>query len=103
MAWLGASGGLGAADCDGPGATTAQDGMAVDVPASIPEVTAMGGTEFAEQNGSYWSATNNFNSGCALSYISPQAWDDNPLGGDKAATGGGGRSTLFPLPLQTRP
>ncbi len=103
MTWLAASGDLGAADCDDSGATTAQDGLAVDVPASIPEVTAMGGTEFAEQNGSYWSATNNVNSGSALSYIPEQAWNDTALGGGMAATGGGG-SIIFPRPAwQTGP
>ena len=44
-----AAGDAGVADCDGDLATTpatASLGLAVDVPASIPEVTGVGGTEF---------------------------------------------------------
>ena len=38
-----ASGDTGAADCDPQGSTAASHGLAVDVPASIPEVTGLGG------------------------------------------------------------
>ena len=41
-----ASGDTGAADCEGNKATTATHGLAVDIPAAIPEVTGVGGTEF---------------------------------------------------------
>src|SRR5579864_3143292 len=41
-----ASGDNGAADCDGA-VKSATQGLAVDVPASIPEVTGMGGSEFS--------------------------------------------------------
>ena len=41
-----ASGDAGAADCESQGATTAMNGLAVDAPASVPEVTGIGGTEF---------------------------------------------------------
>jgi uncharacterized protein (TIGR03437 family) len=103
MTWLAAAGDAGAADCEDPSALTAQNGLAVDVPASIPEVTSMGGTEFSEQSGSYWSATNTANSASALSYIPEQAWNDTALGGGLAATGGGS-SIVFPRPAwQTGP
>lgn len=41
-----AAGDSGAADCENANATTAINGLAVDAPASIPEVTALGGSEF---------------------------------------------------------
>ena len=101
--WLAAAGDAGAADCEDPSALTAQNGLAVDVPGSIPEVTSMGGTEFNDQAGSYWSATNTANLASALSYIPEQAWNDTPLGGGLAATGGGA-SIVFPQPSwQTGP
>ena len=103
MTWLAASGDAGAGDCEDPSALTAQNGLAVDVPGSIPEVTSMGGTQFSDQVGSYWSATNTANSASALSYIPEQAWNDTALGGGLAATGGGA-SAIFPQPSwQTGP
>jgi uncharacterized protein (TIGR03437 family) len=103
MTWLAAAGDTGAGDCEDPSALTAQNGLAVDVPGSIPEVTSMGGTQFNDQAGSYWSATNTANSASALSYIPEQAWNDTALGGGLAATGGGA-SIVFPQPTwQTGP
>jgi uncharacterized protein (TIGR03437 family) len=103
MTWLAAAGDAGAGDCEDPSALTAQNGLAVDVPGSIPEVTSMGGTQFNDQVGSYWSATNTANSASALSYIPEQAWNDTALGGGLAATGGGA-SLVFPQPSwQTGP
>jgi uncharacterized protein (TIGR03437 family) len=101
--WLAAAGDAGAADCEDPSALTAQNGLAIDVPGSIPEVTSMGGTEFNDQGGTYWSATNTANNASALSYIPEQAWNDTALGGGLAATGGGA-SIVFPQPSwQTGP
>ena len=108
-----ASGDAGAADCDS--GTSATQGLAVDVPASIPETTAMGGTEFSADsptnttnnppggNPPYWSAagatTDTLSS--ALVYIPETAWNDTALslanGGGLSATGGG-VSTLFSKP-----
>jgi uncharacterized protein (TIGR03437 family) len=103
ITWLAASGDLGAADCDDVTALVAQDGLAVDVPASIPEVTAMGGTVFADQIGSYWSTTNSVNSASALSYIPEQSWNDTTATTGFAASGGGA-SIIFPRPAwQTGP
>jgi uncharacterized protein (TIGR03437 family) len=102
ITFLAAAGDSGAADCEDPGAAIAQNGLAVDVPGSIPEVTSMGGTEFMDTGGAYWSATNTMNSESALSYIPEQAWNDSNSGG-LAATGGGA-STIFPRPSwQTAP
>ncbi len=103
ITWFAAAGDSGAADCEDQGASLAQNGLAVDVPGSIPEITSMGGTEFLDQNGAYWSATNTANSGSALSYIPEQAWNDTALDGELSGTGGGA-SVYFPQPAwQTGP
>jgi uncharacterized protein (TIGR03437 family) len=103
ITWLNAAGDNGAADCEDQSAGIAQDGLAVDAPASIPEVTAMGGTEFDERAGSYWGSVNTANGASALSYIPEMVWNDIPLGGGLAA-GGGGTSIFFPKPVwQTGP
>ena len=89
-----ASGDSGAADCDSS-VRTASRGLAVDVPASLPYVTGMGGSEFREGENS-WSATNNAMNGSALSYISETTWNDT---GSVLSAGGGGRSIYFPKPV----
>ena len=59
MTILAASGDSGAAGCDYQGdEPAAANSRSVIFPASLPEVTAMGGTEFNEGSGSYWAATN---------------------------------------------
>jgi len=68
----------------------------VDVPASIPEVTGLGGTEFNEGLGQFWSTTNNINGGSVLSYIPEMAWNDSSP--DNPAAGGGGASVIFLKP-----
>jgi subtilase family serine protease len=99
------SGDSGPADCDyntpNNKVTSATHGYAVDVPASLPYVTGMGGTEFSEGDGTgatqYWSGTNNSNGGSALSYIPEMVWNDTATDGSLAASGGG-VSTLFSKP-----
>ncbi len=101
-----ASGDNGAADCDS-GASATQ-GLAVDVPASIPEVTGMGGNQFngdadavvtggVASSTPYWSGSNDSGGGSALSYIPEQAWNTSATDGTLAASGGGA-STLFSKP-----
>jgi uncharacterized protein (TIGR03437 family) len=90
MTWVVSSGDSGAADCD-VGAI-AQVGLAVDAPASIPEVTAMGGTEFNEESGTYWNPD-----GSPIGYIPEKAWNDSILDG-ALSSGGGGVSVLFAKP-----
>jgi uncharacterized protein (TIGR03437 family) len=98
MTWINASGDSGAADCEDVGSSIAQDGLAVDAPASIPEVTGLGGTTFLDQGGAYWSS-----SGAALSYIPETVWNDTS-NGFGLASGGGGGSVFFPQPgWQTGP
>ncbi len=102
---VGASGDTGAADCDsggpGPNSTapsTASHGLAVDFPASSPYVTGVGGTQFNDAGGTYWSSTNNTQNGSALGYIPEQAWNTTATDGQLSATGGGA-STVFAKPV----
>lgn len=97
MTVVAASGDQGAADCEDASATTASQGTAVDVPAAIPYVTGVGGTEFSEGSGTYWSTTNDANAGSALSYIPEVVWNDTASNGTLSATGGG-KSTMFGKP-----
>lgn len=94
MTILAASGDSGATDCDYPATpksivTEATHGLAVDVPASLPYVTGVGGTEFNEGSGNYWSSSNNSSNGSALSYIPETAWNDTSTTNGLAASGGG--------------
>ena len=94
----------------------ATHGLAVDSPASVPEVTALGGSEFtgdatssvsggnAAADPPYWGATTggNDNVSSALIYIPEMGWNDTaasiaaPTGGLSAS--GGGVSTVFNKP-----
>ena len=112
-----AAGDAGVADCDGDLATTpatASLGLAVDVPASIPEVTGVGGTEFtgdakvtpangcSPQDLPYWDSSCSPTSGpSALEYIPEMVWNDTAASvalGAGLAAGGGGASTIFAKP-----
>ena len=99
ITWFAASGDNGAADCG----DTLHPGLAVDMPASIPEVTGVGGTEFQEGTGQYWRSTNDATSASALSYIPEIAWNDSIADGTPTASGGGA-SIYFAKPSwQTGP
>ena len=112
-----ASGDSGAADCDGA-VTSATMGLAVDAPASIPEVTGMGGNTFTGDaagtvsgTGSstnaaattFWMGTTNSKDtvSSAVSYIPEDAWNDTAFdianSGGLAASGGGA-SIFFAKP-----
>lgn len=114
-----ASGDSGAADCDFK-VTSATKGLAVDIPAAIPEVTGVGGTEFdptvdvagtltgTPPNSSagattYWSGTTNSTDTLpsALSYIPEVGWNDSALDIQNNGTisaSGGGASIYFQKP-----
>jgi hypothetical protein len=98
-----ASGDQGPFACDNTSATAATHGAAVALPASIPEVTGVGGTEFNEGGGTYWSTANNANGGSAVSYIPEAGWNETSSANGLAASGGG-PSALFAKPSwQTGP
>ncbi len=101
---LAATGDTGAADCDfnfgSPSPTTVSTlGLAVDLPASLPTVTSMGGTKFNEGSGNYWApavVTDVVSS--ALSYIPETAWNETNISVGGVSTGltaGGGGSSAF--------
>ncbi len=104
ITWMVASGDVGAATCDRESPTPqATKGDTVSSPASFPEVTAVGGTEFNEGTGNYWSDANNLTSGSALSYIPERAWND-AAPANALIAGGGGASAYFAKPVwQTGP
>jgi len=115
-----ASGDSGAADCDSGGSATL--GLAVDVPASIPEVTGAGGNQFmgdaagtvtgtapnttAAADQPYWGASNTGSDAIvtALEYIPQEAWNDTTasecLGENppELCASGGGASQYFSKP-----
>ncbi len=95
MTWLAASGDSGAGDCVGGGGRTGY-GLQVDMPASLPQVTGIGGTEFNEGGGTYWGS-NNANQASVLSYVPETAWNDSAIDGSPSASGGGA-STFFAKP-----
>jgi hypothetical protein len=100
------AGDTGAADCDYSSptsvVTSATHGLAVDAPASVPNVTGMGGSEFNEGAGNYWTASTGGDVlSSALSYIPEMVWNDtaSPENTDNGLqAGGGGVSTFFPKP-----
>jgi uncharacterized protein (TIGR03437 family) len=100
---LNSSGDSGAAGCDPQGDMPfAAAGRTVDFPAVLPEVTAVGGTQFVEGTGTYWASTNSSSLGSALSYIPEAAWNESGSAG--LGSSGGGASLLYAKPVwQTGP
>ncbi len=94
---VGPSGDSGAADCDYNEIVSSR-GLAVDLPAALPYVTAVGGTRFNEGSNpnSYWNLTNDANGASATMYIPETTWNDTDAAG--LAASGGGSSTFFPKP-----
>jgi subtilase family serine protease len=111
----GPGGDSGAADCDTGNVAT---NLAVDVPASVPEVTGVGGTEFNPSvdpratldpsNSSCYLATTYWSKSCsptsgasAVSYIPEVVWNDTTASianGGGLSSGGGGASKVFGKP-----
>jgi uncharacterized protein (TIGR03437 family) len=96
ITWFAASGDSGATDCAGSG-SSGTSGLSVDIPASLPEVTGIGGTEFVEGGGTYWNLANDASGGSARSYIPETAWNDTAADGSPSASGGGA-SVFFAKP-----
>ena len=102
ITWIASSGDAGAATCD-MGKASATQGLSVSFPASLPEVTGIGGTTFNEGSGTYWNSWNNTNYASALGYIPETAWNDTAQQSVLAASGGGA-SMFYPKPSwQTAP
>ncbi len=104
ITWLVVSQDSGAAACDDhhSGRQLVSTGYSVAYPASIPEITAVGGTEFNEGSGTFWNSGNTANGGSATSYIPEMTWNDSSSSGFLAS--GGGASIFYPKPLwQTGP
>lgn len=104
ITWVASTGDVGAAGCERQEELPqASKGFAVQIPASIPEITGVGGTEFDDANGTYWNTTTNANGGSAISYIPEMAWNDSVEYGYLASSTGGA-SIFFPKPSwQTGP
>ena len=98
ITWVASAGDSGAAACDSQSSSQATGGLAVNVPASIPEVTAVGGTDLSENGGTYWGSSNNSNYSSARGYIPEIAWNDTVVVGVLNASGGG-TSISYPAPL----
>jgi subtilase family serine protease len=96
ITFMSSAGDEGAAACDAGQPPPAKGGLEVNLPASVPETTALGGSEFNEGTGTYWGS-NGPNFGSALSYIPEEGWNDTALGGGFASTGGG-KSIYFNKP-----
>ena len=98
---IAASGDAGGAGCDtGVIADGAALGAYVTLPASMPEVTGVGGTELNEGGlTTYWS-TLTTQGNTATSYIPEVAWNDTPalVASQTFAASGGGVSGLYALP-----
>ncbi|MES1257076.1 MAG: Ig-like domain repeat protein, partial [Acidobacteriota bacterium] len=98
ITWAIASGDSGAATCDRSSPTPqAAKGATVSYPASIPEVTAVGGTQFDDEAGQWWSAGNSSSRASALSYIPEKVWNQS-IANNAIEGGGGGASALFVKP-----
>jgi uncharacterized protein (TIGR03437 family) len=98
ITWLAVSGDEGPAACDyhGPG-TIGENGIGVLIPASLPEVTGVGGTTFNEGSGNYWKSTEGPGRTSVISYIPETAWNDSAI--EKGlASSSGGLSNYFPRP-----
>jgi len=93
-----ASGDAGGAGCDRQDSELfAARGNTISFPSALPEVTSVGGTQFAEGAGKYWAAANTANGGSALSYIPEVPWNESDSSG--LIAGGGGASQIYTKPL----
>ncbi len=102
ISFMASSGDAGAEGCDDPNFEAVATGpISVNVPASTPFTTAVGGTEFNEngQDATYWSSTNTAQGVSALSYIPEDVWNQSCASGScpggvnpNIAAGGGGAS-----------
>ena len=79
ISFFAAAGDAASAECDadnGYADAPAILGLSVSYPASSPEATGVGGTEFDEGSGTYWTNGNGSFGVSAVSYIPETAWND---------------------------
>ena len=107
-----ASGDNGAAGCDNPNDPSdvpAQGGLGVNGLGSTPFNTAVGGTEFDENDNdaTFWTAANDQSLGSVAGYIPERVWNEScdptknlqcPSGNYKLFAGSGGVSQLYSKP-----
>ena len=99
ITYVAASGDAGPSNCDNfDYSPLATNGLVASFPASIPEITGVGGTEFNEGTGTYWIASNTAAGASAISYIPEMAWNDAVVM-DTVVASGGGPSILFAKPV----
>jgi hypothetical protein len=94
------SGDSGAAGCDPSGAVSGT-GLGVNGLSSTPNNVSVGGTEFNEGAGNFWSPTNNaVDQSSVLSYIPEVAWNESGAvaGGSNLFATGGGASIIYAKP-----
>jgi hypothetical protein len=92
------SGDNGPAGCDSPGSDQGT-GRAVSGLASTPFNLAVGGTQFHEDKGRYWSDRPGPDQASALRYIPEQAWNESgSAGGSGLWASSGGLSAFYPKP-----
>ncbi len=100
---IAAAGDSGATDCESSSSANsdqATHGLAVDLPASLPYVTGIGGTEFTadlKSPSTYWNSSNGAGGSSATRYIAEKVWNDTSTSLGIQA-GGGGASTIFSKP-----
>jgi uncharacterized protein (TIGR03437 family) len=106
ITWMACTGDAGANSCDPHDSSSvvqSTKGRGAAFPASIPEVTAVGGTMFNDGGGTYWGS-NGANLNSVLSYIPETAWNETDGTIDGLFSGGGGPSIFFAKPAwQTGP
>ena len=96
ITWFASSGDTGATNCDRFSLIAeATKGLTVNFPASIPEITAVGGTAFDDSAGGFWGSRNSATNASALSYIPERAWNDSRT---SFSSSGGGASKYFNKP-----
>jgi len=88
------SGDSGAAGCDS-GASTSGTRKGVNGLCSSPYSTCVGGTEFKEGSGTYWSSTNGAGNGSALGYIPEGVWNESATSGGSGLWSSGGGASLY--------
>jgi pseudomonalisin len=92
------SGDSGAAGCDG-GSSRSGSQLGVNGLCSSPYATCVGGTQFKEGNGVYWSPANGTGNASALGYIPEGVWNESASnGGSGLWSSGGGASRYFKQP-----